>query len=77
MQRIPISQLNETTLGGLTSEVEVCNEAGVPLGVFVPVGTHRLPGEPEFEWDELREELANAPAELPSLQQIWNSLDAK
>lgn len=56
MQRISLHDLNESTVGSLHSAVEVCDAAGVPLGVFVP-SPRQLPGEPEFDWDGLREEL--------------------
>lgn len=77
MQRIPISQLNQSTIEALTSTVEVCSDAGTPLGLFVPAPAERLPGEPDFDWGALRKELPASPAGLNSLQQIWANLGAR
>lgn len=76
MQRIPLSHMTESMVVALHGAVEVCSDAGVPLGVFMPTVSQRLPGEPDFDWNALQEELATAPSDLPTLDEVWKKLGA-
>lgn len=77
MNRIRLSEFDVSHLGSLTNAVEVCDESGAPLGVFVPAKNSRLPGEPEFDWAALQRELADDKSNRRSLDEIWATLEAK
>jgi len=77
MDRVHLDNPLASQLGSITQTVEICDSTGVPIGVFVPAAAQRLPGEPDFDYPTLLDELSNAPADPRSLEQIWVTLGAK